>query len=77
MPSFGPVELLIIPLVLVVGVLGTIFWILMLVDCLSDKTMPQERRIGWAVAIALSHLIGATLYYFLQKKDRSLRPARG
>ena len=76
MPSFGPVELIVI-LFFVVGVLGTIFWVLMLVDCLSDQTKPQGRRIGWAIGIAVSHLIGAALYYFLEKRDRSLLPARG
>lgn len=76
MPSWGPLEILVILAILVIGVLGTIFWVLMLVDCLADPTRPPDRKIPWAVAIAISHFLGATLYYFLEKKNRSLLPSR-
>jgi len=48
----------------------TVFWIWQFVKC-SLQEHPGSRKILWLVLIALTHWIGATIYYFyklIQKK---------
>lgn len=50
------------------AVLGTVFWILMLVDCVNRKFEKESDKTTWVLVIALTHWLGATLYYFLVKR---------
>ena len=45
-----------------------IFWIWMLVDCVRNET--PNKRTGWAILIAVLHVIGAFAYYFGRRKTR-------
>jgi hypothetical protein len=53
-----------------VMVLGTIFWIWMLVDCATKETSAGNDKIVWVVIIALTHWIGAAIYYFVRRPQR-------
>lgn len=53
-----------------IAVLGTIFWIWMLVDVLK-REFPKDKendKIIWLLVVILTHWIGALVYYFLVKK---------
>jgi len=52
--------------VLVIGVLLvlSIFWIWMLIDCLTSSLPPTEKLI-WALVILFLHMLGALLYFFI------------
>lgn len=52
-----------------VGVLGTLFWIWMLVDC-AKREPPGEDRVLWILIIALTHLVGAAIYFFARRRPR-------
>jgi hypothetical protein len=54
----------------VVGILGTIFWIWMLIDCVTKETDEGNSRLIWVLIIVLTHLIGALIYYFVRKQKR-------
>lgn len=43
-----------------------IFWLLMLVHA---ATRPIENKALWVIVIALTHLIGAAIYYFAVKRS--------
>jgi hypothetical protein len=62
--SIGIPEILIL-LVLFVGIVGTIFWVMMIVDCATRQKDPD--RVVWIIIIVFTHFIGATLYYFIQR----------
>lgn len=51
--------------IFVLGILSTVLWIWMLIDCaqrdFKDKTV-------WILIIILTGIIGAVLYYFLVKR---------
>ena len=54
----------------VIGILGTIFWIWMLIDCVTKETDEGNSRLIWVLIIVLTHLIGAIIYYFVRKQKR-------
>jgi len=66
----------IIPLVLLIGVLGFVFWIIMLVDAASRKFKEDTEKIVWILVIVLTGGIGALIYYFMvywKDKTKSMR----
>jgi len=65
---FWVVWFFLIVLAVVVGLLGTVFWILMLVDCVNRKFERENDKTVWVLVIALTHLIGAGLYYIVVKR---------
>jgi hypothetical protein len=46
------------------GILGTIFWIWMLIDCVKNNGIETTEKVVWVVVIALTHFIGALIYFF-------------
>ena len=50
-----------------IGLALTVFWLWMLVDCLSDQ---KEDKLVWFLVIFFLNLVGAVLYYFLARKKR-------
>ena len=62
--SVGLPELLIL---LVLG-LGTVFWIWMIVECATKETEPE--RLVWIIVIVFTHVIGATIYFVVQRPKR-------
>jgi hypothetical protein len=61
----GP-ELLAIPFFLL-GLLGTVFWLWMLIDCLTRKSADGTEKLIWVLVIIFTNLVGALLYFFIQR----------
>lgn len=40
------------------------FWIWMLIDAIQNKGLGESEKMVWVVVIALTHLIGALIYFF-------------
>ena len=53
----------------IIGLALTVFWIWMLVDCLTSA-MPTNEKILWAVVIVLTHALGALIYFFVKRGNR-------
>lgn len=51
--------------VFVVGILATIFWIMMLVHA---ATKPIENRAVWIIVLVFTGILGAIIYYFVVKR---------
>jgi Na+/pantothenate symporter len=66
----GPPELVIMLLVVVIGILGTIFWIWMLVDCLTKESNQGNGKVARAVVVAVTYLIGPAIYSFVRQPKR-------
>ncbi len=64
--------LLFILIVFGCGILGTIFWIWMLVDCAINEPSEGNDKLVWILIIALTHLLGALLYYFIRRPQRMI-----
>src|ERR1043166_3822435 len=52
------------------GVLGTVFWIWMLVDCATKETSQGNDKLIWILIILFTHLLGAALYFFVRRPKR-------
>ncbi|HLA84395.1 MAG TPA: PLD nuclease N-terminal domain-containing protein [Thermoguttaceae bacterium] len=50
--------------------IGTIFWIWMLVDCLMKEPSEGNDKLIWALVIVLTHWIGAAIYFFVRRPKR-------
>jgi len=53
-----------------IGILGSVFWIWMLIDCAKNEPREGSDRIMWVIIIALTHLVGALIYYFARRPER-------
>ncbi len=71
--AIGSMELLLILPFVILGILGFVFWLWMLVDCLKR---PDDRfaiggnyaKLIWVLVIVFVGFIGALIYYFLIKR---------
>jgi peptidoglycan/LPS O-acetylase OafA/YrhL len=52
------------------GVAGFIFWVTVLADCLLNETREGNERLVWMLAIILTLVVGALLYYILRRPRR-------
>ena len=57
-------------LTLALTLLASIFWIWMLVDCATNRGLPNGEKVVWVVVIALTHFIGALIYFFVGRPRR-------
>ena len=66
---FGVIELIFLPLLLLFFVPLALaffaFWIWMLVHAIQNKGLTDGEKVGWVLAIALVHFIGALLYFLI------------
>jgi hypothetical protein len=53
-----------------IGLLGTLFWLWMVVDCVTRESAEGNTKLGWLIVIVFTHLIGALLYFFLRRPER-------
>ena len=51
-------------LLLIVALLASIFWLWMLIDCLSSN-LPSMEKLIWFLVIFFLHILGAILYYVM------------
>jgi len=51
------------------GLLLAVFWVWMLVDC-ANAPMPSSDKTAWILIILFTQLLGATLYYFIPRRER-------
>jgi ABC-type multidrug transport system fused ATPase/permease subunit len=50
----------------VLAIACTVFWIWMLIDCLTSN-LPTNEKILWVVVIALVNVLGALIYFFVAR----------
>jgi len=62
--------LFIIPFIgIIVVIVLFIFWLKMLIDAI--KHSPEKLKIIWVLVIIFTHIIGALIYYFVEKRPRN------
>lgn len=66
-------EILLFPLMLIVpllGILAVVFWVWMLVDCLTKEPSFGNDKLIWVLVIVLTQWIGAIVYFFVRRPER-------
>ncbi len=61
---------LVILLVVLIGVIGTIFWIVMIIECATKEPDTGNTKIVWIIILVFTHIVGACLYYFVRRPER-------
>jgi len=53
-----------------VGIIGTVFWLWMLIDCAVKEPSSGNDKLIWILIILLTHLIGALIYFLVRRPKR-------
>ncbi len=53
------------------GVIGTIFWIWMLIDCFRNRGLRGGGKIVWLLLIFFLHWLGALIYFFVARSSKN------
>ena len=62
--------------ILGLGLLGTVLWIWMLIDCATKEPSTGNDKIVWILVIALTHWIGALIYLLVRRPQRIAQTGR-
>jgi hypothetical protein len=54
---------------ILIAILASIFWLWMLIDCLTSN-MPVAEKLLWFLVIFLLHLLGALIYFAIRRTGR-------
>lgn len=53
-----------------IGILGTVFWVWMLIDCAMNEPSEGSDKIVWILVIFFLHFLGALIYYLIRRPER-------
>ena len=56
-------------LIVALGILAFIFWILMLVNAITNSRLSGTEKIVWVLVIIFLHFLGALIYYLVGRKQ--------
>ena len=62
--------------ILGLGLLGTVLWIWMLIDCATKEPSTGNDKSVWSLVIALTHWIGALIYLLVRRPQRIAQTGR-
>jgi O-antigen/teichoic acid export membrane protein len=68
--GLGIPELLVILVVAIVGIGGTGFWVVMLIECATKEADTGNTKVVWTIILVFTHVIGALLYFFVRRPER-------
>ena len=69
--SINPYMLQNMLVILIVAILiGNVFWIWALVDCLTKELPESKEWMIWTILIAITNVIGAFLYFVIRRPER-------
>ncbi|MBV9259526.1 MAG: PLDc_N domain-containing protein [Ktedonobacteraceae bacterium] len=54
----------------ILAILGSVFWIWMIVDCATNEPRNTNDKIIWLLVIIFVHFVGALLYYLIRRPER-------
>lgn len=57
----------------IVGFSLLAFWIWMLVDCIKHESDEGNNKLIWVLVIIFTQLLGAIIYFFVQRRERLAR----
>ncbi len=69
--------LMLVFLVILLIIASVVFWIWMIVDCLTRRFDNDSDKIVWIIVLIFLHFFGAIIYYFVVKaKDKDIENTR-
>ena len=55
---------------LLIFLIGSVFWIWMLVECATKESDTGNTKLVWVIIVLFTHIIGALIYYFVRRPQR-------
>jgi hypothetical protein len=52
------------------GVIGTLFWLWMIIDCPTKEPSEGNDKLIWIIIIVFTHLLGALVYFVIRRPKR-------
>lgn len=52
------------------GIIGTLFWLWMLIDCATKEPSEGNDKLIWIIIIIFTHVLGALVYFFVRRPKR-------
>ena len=52
------------------GLLGTIFWIWVIIDCATNEPSEGNDKLIWILIVVLTHWVGALIYLLVRRPKR-------
>ncbi len=73
-PAVGGIFFLFFILLLVLPLMLALFafWIWMLISAIQNKGLGEGEKVAWVLVIALLHILGAILYFFIGHPKRKM-----
>lgn len=59
-----------------IALVGTVFWIWMIVDCAVNEAASDNNKIVWILIIVFTHFLGALLYFIIRRPQRKAELGR-
>ncbi|MDG6243299.1 MAG: PLD nuclease N-terminal domain-containing protein [Methanolobus sp.] len=53
-----------------IGIIGTLFWLWMLIDCATKEPSEGNDKLIWVIVIIFANLLGAIIYFFVRRPKR-------
>ena len=54
----------------IIGLLLSIFWIWMIVDCATNEPGNNNDKVVWILVIVFTHIVGALIYFLIRRPER-------
>ncbi len=51
----------------IMALIAVVVWVWMLVEVAQDNTMEENDKLMWVLIVALTGIVGALVYYFVQR----------
>lgn len=64
--------ILLVLFIFLIGIVGSIFWIWMIIDAIISRTLSDTEKIVWVLVIFFTHFLGALIYFFVGRSKRVL-----
>lgn len=61
---------------MVVGIGAVVFWIWTLIDCVTNKRLPESQKVLWALLIFFVGIIGSLVYFFVGRTPKVYVPVQ-
>ncbi|MDK2826781.1 MAG: hypothetical protein PWQ63_1476 [Methanolobus sp.] len=52
------------------GIIGTLFWLWMLIDCATKEPSEGNDKLIWIIIIVFTHVLGALVYFVVRRPKR-------
>ena len=65
-----PIGFLVVACGFVLTAAAFVFWVWVLIECLTKEPSEGNDKLIWALVIILTHWIGALIYYLVRRPER-------